>query len=314
MAEEVQDLGRGPDGGQRVCNSLSGNVRRGTVDRLEHGGEFPLRVQVGPGGQAHAAGDGGAQVGEDIAEEVGGDDDLKPLRVFDHEHAGRVHQQGVCLHIRVFPADFGKNLVPEDHGVVERVALADARQRFMLLPGQLVGVADHPLAAMAGEHAVLDDHFVRLAFVQPRAAAGVFALAVLADEGHVDILRLRVLQRAGRAPQQPDRPQVNILVKAFADFQQQPPQGDMVRHAGSAHRAEVDGVELLQLFDAVIIHHLSVLQVEIAAPGELRPFETEAAVERSHRVEHFDPFGDYLRADSVSGNGSHSVRYHAGTS
>ena len=314
MAEEVQDLGRGPDGRQRIGDSLAGDVRRGAVDGLEHGGELPLRVQVGPGGQAHAAGDGGAQVGEDIAEEVGGDNDLKPLRVFDHEHAGRVHQQGVCLHIRVFPADLGKNLVPEDHGVVERVALADARQRFVFLPGQLVGVADDPLAAMAGEHAVLDDHFVRLALIQPRAAAGVFALAVLADEGHIDILRLRVLQRAGRAPQQFHRPQVDILVKALADFQQQPPQGDMVRHAGGADRPEVDGVELLQLFDTVVVHHLPVLQVKIAAPGEFRPFETETAVQRSHRVKHFDSLGNYLRADSIPGNGSHSVRYHAGTS
>src|SRR5262249_62142967 len=87
-----QHAGR-EDGGQRVGDALAGDVGGGAVDRFEHAGVGPLRVDVGAGGHAHAAGDDGAQVGEDVAEEVAGDDDVEDLRLADEVHGGGVDEE-----------------------------------------------------------------------------------------------------------------------------------------------------------------------------------------------------------------------------
>ena len=159
------------------------------MDGLEHGGVPPLRVQVGARRQAHAAGDGRAQVCQDVAKQVGGDHHLEPARVLDEKHAGRIHQIGVGGHIRVFLCHLGEDLVPIHHGVIEGVAVG---HRLAPAAGQLKGVAHHPLAAPAGEHARLQHHFVLLAGEQPIASAGVFPFAVFPHHHHVDVLPLDV--------------------------------------------------------------------------------------------------------------------------
>ena len=84
QAEVVEHQGDGPDRGDRVGDALPGDIRRGTVDRLEHARFPPLGVDVGAGGDAHAAGEGAAEIGEDVAEEVGGDDHIERFRP-EHE-------------------------------------------------------------------------------------------------------------------------------------------------------------------------------------------------------------------------------------
>ena len=64
-----------------------------------------------------------------------------------------------------------------------------------------------------------------------------------------------VAQRARDAGQQPHRPDAGVLVEPLADRQPQPPEADVVRHAGPADRAEVDGVEPLQALQPVRVHH-----------------------------------------------------------
>ena len=63
-----------------LADALAGDVGRGAVDGLEHAGEAALGVEVGAGGQAEAAGQRAAEVGEDVGVEVGGDDDRRGPR------------------------------------------------------------------------------------------------------------------------------------------------------------------------------------------------------------------------------------------
>jgi hypothetical protein len=64
-------------------------LRGATAPLLEPPGP-PLGVEVGAGGGAEAAGDGRAQVGEDVAEQVVGDDHVEAARVGDQVQAGGV--------------------------------------------------------------------------------------------------------------------------------------------------------------------------------------------------------------------------------
>src|ERR1044072_786305 len=69
--------------------------------------ELCSRLYETPGGpplaprHADAAGNGSGDVGEDVTEEVVGHDHVVPLRVADHEHAGRVD-------VLVFGGDLGE--------------------------------------------------------------------------------------------------------------------------------------------------------------------------------------------------------------
>src|ERR1035441_2049243 len=75
------------------------------------------------------------------------------------------------------------------------------------------------------------------------AEPGVFAFTVLADDDPVQFGVVGFAQPSAHAGQAVHGTHVRPLVEALADGQPQAPQADVVRHAGPAVRAEVDGVE-----------------------------------------------------------------------
>ena len=115
----------------------------------------------------------------------------------------------------------------------------------------------------------------------PAAEAAVFPFRVLADADHVDVFGRAVGERRRHARQQPHRPQVHVLVEALAQRQDQLPDGHVVGHARIADRAEEDRLELLQLLEAVRVHHPAVADVEVAAPRETPSSPTRPAPPRS---------------------------------
>src|SRR5580704_16785838 len=66
---------------ERIGDALAGNIRSRTVHGFEYRG---IRADIGPGCHAKAAHQSGKLVGQDIAEQVGGDDDVELPRVHDN--------------------------------------------------------------------------------------------------------------------------------------------------------------------------------------------------------------------------------------
>src|SRR6478736_8922557 len=95
VPEVVEQQRGGQDRGRGVGLLLPGDVGRGAVHGLEHRGGRPVGVDVAGGRQADAAGDRGGEVGDDVAEEVVGDDDVEATGVGRHEDRGRVDVQVV---------------------------------------------------------------------------------------------------------------------------------------------------------------------------------------------------------------------------
>ena len=75
----------------------------------------------------------------------------------------------------------------------------------------------------------------------------------------------------------------------------------MIRHARSPYGAQIDGVELAELFEAVLRHHATGAGEDLAAPVEGGPLkiETKAA---SGRLQHAHAFGHHFLADPVARN------------
>ena len=84
LAEVLEHQRCAPDGAGGVRDALAGDVRRRAVHGLEHARHVGARSDVRAGRHAHAALDGGREVGEDVAEEVRCDDDVEAAGIAHH--------------------------------------------------------------------------------------------------------------------------------------------------------------------------------------------------------------------------------------
>ena len=107
---------------------LPRDVGRRTVNGLEHARERAIRVDVARGREADAAGDGAGQVGQDVAEEVVGDDDVEARRVCDQEDRRRVDVQIVYRDFGVLGRDRVHDALPEPPAMHEHVGLVHERE------------------------------------------------------------------------------------------------------------------------------------------------------------------------------------------
>src|SRR5438128_1634261 len=101
VAHGVLEHHRGrPDLADRVRDALAVDVGRRAVDGLEQRGKHALRVDVGGWRDADGAGAGGAEIRQDVAEQVGRYDDVEPVRMRDEV-------RGQDIDVELVPADVG---------------------------------------------------------------------------------------------------------------------------------------------------------------------------------------------------------------
>ena len=129
--------------------------------------------------------------------------------------------------------------------------------------------------------------------------AAVEVLGVLADDDEVDVLGLLALDRALDAGEQLHRAEVDVLVEAEAQVEQQLALEDAGLHVGVADGAEEDAVELAELVEAVGGEGFAGLEVAIAAPVEMLEVLVEA-FELGDGLEDFDALGRYFRSGAVA--------------
>ena len=167
--------------------------------------------------------------------------------------------------------------------------------------GQLEGIAHDALAALLGEHRLLDRRLQLGALVHAPADRGILALVVLAHDEIVDVARLAVGERRLEALEQPHRAQVDVLLEAAADRDQQAPQRHVVGHAGPADAAQDRWHRAGDLLQAVGRHHGAGLVEALAGPIELVPGVVEPETV-PHRLQHAHALRHHLVADAVSGD------------
>ena len=179
VAQMLQHHRARPDLGDGVGDAPPRDVGCRAVHRLEHRGVLLLRVDVARGGEADGAGDGGAEVGQNVAEQVGAHHHVEPVRMGDEMRRQDVDMVPVGLDTRILGGDGGETLVPVGHRMDDAVRLGGGRH----LPGrsgagELEGEAHDPVAAAPGEHGLLDRGLVLGAGVEPAADLG-YKLAII---------------------------------------------------------------------------------------------------------------------------------------
>ncbi len=134
-AVPFQQLRGGEDQRGRVGDVAPGDVGGGAVGRLRHG---VVEAGVERAAQAKAAGEFGGEVREDVAEHVGGDDDVEAGGIAHHVGHHGVHQ----------------DLVDREAGILRRRGAADV-QEHAIRYAQHIGLVHHRevLAPAHGEGA-----------------------------------------------------------------------------------------------------------------------------------------------------------------
>ena len=161
LAEGVaQEHGGREDLGDGVGNALAGDVRRGSAagfEQSESAGGQLAGAEGGAGEHAEGSGDHGHFVGENVAEEVFGEDDVESARVADELHGGVVDVEVLEGDVGVLLGEFGNGFAPED-AVFEDVSLVDGGDFFAAQLGGLEGdVSDAFDFAAAVDHGVDGD-------------------------------------------------------------------------------------------------------------------------------------------------------------
>ena len=129
LAEVIEHEDGAPDRAARVRDALTGDVGRRAVHRLEQRRHVAARAEVGARRHAHAALQGGAEVGQDVAEEVGGDDHVEAVGAQHHARRERVHEHALVADAGMARGHLGGDLVPEHVAVARGVRLGRARDQ-----------------------------------------------------------------------------------------------------------------------------------------------------------------------------------------
>ena len=189
----AQQQRAGEDGAQRVGDVAPGDVRRGAVNRLVQAAR--AAAQARGGHHAEAARDGGALVGEDVAEEVAGDHHVELGRAQDELHGGVVDVHVADLDLRILGGKALHGLAPEA-GALEHVRLVDGAELAAALFGHLKADAREALDLHLGI-----GHLVGggLAVVGAPALAEVDVAGQLAQDHDVDGLLDDVRAQRARA-------------------------------------------------------------------------------------------------------------------
>ncbi|KAG0747456.1 hypothetical protein G6F24_015544 [Rhizopus arrhizus] len=147
-------------------------------------------------GAAQAADQASAQVGDDVAEQVGGDDHVELFRTHHQLHAAVVDDHFLELDLRVLRGHFAGDVQEQAGGRLDDVGLVHGGDLLAAgALGQLEGVAHDALGALAGDAGAgegglaIGRHF--LAFGQVRT------FGVLTNGDQVDVVETRLGVREG---------------------------------------------------------------------------------------------------------------------
>ena len=241
------------------------------MDRLEHGRILIGRVDAARSGVADATDHGTGLVGDDVAEEVVGQDHVEAGRVGHHEDGGRVDVQVVVGDLRVFLGHFVDDALPHVAGVDEHVLLVHEGHVLPALHGQLEGVTHHALHTVGGVDGDFGGHLVRGATADRSAGTAVQAFGAFTHDDEIDVTR--VGERRGNALVQLGRTQVHVLVQVEAELEQQAAFQNARLDARIADGAQQDGVGLLDALLFLFRKNRAVTQIALGTQIELLIFE-----------------------------------------
>ena len=203
----------------RIGDALTGDIRCATVHGLEHRGIGPGGIDISARGQANSAAHRRGQVGDDVAEQVVGDDHVKTPRVGDQEDGGSIDVLICHLHIGVVLSDLGHDARPQLPGEGQHVGLVHQRQMLATPPSALERVGHHTTHPEGGVQAYLGGYFVGRSDANRTTGTGVGTFGPLAHHHEIDVGISG--ERTAHSRIQPGGPQVDVVIQLETQAQQQ---------------------------------------------------------------------------------------------
>ena len=298
------------DGRDRVRDALARDVRRGAVDRLIH----TLAALIHRGGRQHTdgAGDHGSLIGQNIAEQVAGYDNVELTRIADELHRAVVNIHIGVLDLRVLVLDAVHGFAPYAAGF-EHVCLVYRADLLIALHRHFKGTAADALYLI---NRVV--HVVRAGLAPALVAFAAVMLAevnvagqltanenveAVTDDLGLDRARIRkCLVHLRRA-------QVDEQTQCGAQTEQRLLRTLGTRHIvplRAAYRAEQNGIRVLTDLDGFIGQRDAVLVDRAAACEDFLKLKLVAEL-FADLIEHEHSLGYDLRADAVTLDNSNIV-------
>lgn len=149
-----------PDLADWIGDPAAGDIGNGTVHRLEQRRKSPFRIDIAGWGNADSACTARAKVGQDVAEEIGRDDDIEPVQIKDEMCTEDVDVVLVPADIGEFRSQRFDPCVSIWHGDGNTVGLG-GRCQVLTLPllGKFERIAHYPIYADAGHDSFLQGEF-----------------------------------------------------------------------------------------------------------------------------------------------------------
>src|SRR5262245_32565727 len=297
QSEILEHQRGGQDRADRVRDVLARQRRRRSVHRFEH--RRHARVQIARRRHAEPALQRRAQIRDDVAEQIVGDDDLELRGVLHHQQREPVDVEMARLDVGIPRRDFLEHALPERVTVGHRVALVGhAHLPPPVGMRKLKRVRDDAVHALVGVHLLLYGDFVFGAGLEPAANADVQTFGALAEHDEVHVAALAALQRAESIVEELDRPVVDVEVELEARPEEDIAGVAIVGHAWIAERADEHRIELPQQRVAVGRNRDAGLQIMIGAPGQ--HLELDRSSEHvSRAAQHLDGFSRDIDADAI---------------
>ena len=262
--------------------------------RLEHRWAGAIRIEVARRREADTPGYRATEIGEDVAEQVVGDDHVVTLRRLHEIDAGRVDVVVSRLDVGELGRHFVERALPEIAGEGQHVRLVYEREMFAIaFVGQIERVTNTAFDTEPGVDRTLRRDLVRRALAQEAALARVGALGVLPDDDEV-VTAIGI----------DERPLVHVEIEIETHLQQESPLDDAGRHLRSTDRAHQERVEPSPLLDHLVGQDRAVPQV---------PSSTEVVVDRvqidTRGAHDLQSLGDDLDTDAIASDDANLVTH-----
>ena len=226
-------------------------------------GNRARRVEVRRGRDADRPGAGGAEVGQDVPEQVARDDHVEPMRVADEVRGQDVDVVVVDPHVGILAASIAATRSSQNGIEIEMPLLLVQLVRCFFGRDRASSNANSQDAidSRAREDRFLHDEFALGAREHPAADGRVFALGVLPDHEEVDVAGLATGERARDAGHQPHGPEIDVLIELAAELDQRAPERDVIGHLRRPADGTVeDRVVAADLVLPVVGQHRAVLR------------------------------------------------------
>src|SRR6202790_2889967 len=299
----------GPDLSDGIGNPFPCDVGSRPMDWLEHRRVSSLGIQISRRRNPDGTGNGRAQIGKNVAEQVRSHNDVKPVRMTDKMSRQNIDVILIGANVRKLLADDAEPFVPERHGVNDAIGFCGGGHVRFAFPCQLECESQYSIHPATGEVGLLHGHLLIRVSKDSAAHIGVLAFIVYANDAKIDLPRLNFSERRFNPLQQTPRAQIRILLKTAPDRNQKSPQRNVIGDPRIADRAEKNGVEGTKLLKAVVGHNFSRLQVVLETPIKIlaREFQIEAA---PGRFEHAQSFRYYFFSDAIAWNNRNLESFH----